>query len=52
MSNLRNMWLEGIQELEDARMNCTDDDKNNNEMDGIEMIDLCSISRCRINALS
>ena len=25
---------------------CTDDDENNNEMDGIEVIDLCSVSRC------
>ena len=33
MSNLRNMWSEGIQELENAHMGCTDDDENNNEMD-------------------
>ena len=52
MSNLRNMWLEGIKELENARMCCTDDDKNNNEMDGIEVIDLCSVSRCRNDAIS
>ena len=45
-SDLRNMWSEGIQELENARMRCTDDDENNNEMDGIEVIDLCSVSRC------
>ena len=44
MSNLQNMWSEGIQELENARMRCTDDDENNNEMDGIELIDLCSVS--------
>ena len=44
MSNLRNMWSEGIQELENVRMRCTDDDENNNEMDGIEVIDLCSVS--------
>ena len=52
MSNLWNMWSEGIQELENACMHCTDDDKNNNEMDGIEVIDLCSISRCRNDAIS
>ena len=52
MSNLRNMWSEGIQELENARMHCTDDDENNNEMDGIEVIDLCSISRCRNDTIS
>ena len=32
-SNLRNMWSEGIQELEDAHTRCTDDDENNNEME-------------------
>ena len=51
-SNLRNMWSEGIQELENAGMRCTDDDENNNEMDGIEVIDLCSVSRCRNDAIS
>ena len=52
MSNLRNMWSEGIQELENARMHCTDDDENNNEMDGIEVIDLCSVSRCGNDTIS
>ena len=52
MSNLRNMWSEGIQELENARMYCTEDDENNNEMDGIEVIDLCSVSRCRNDTIS
>ena len=33
-------------------MHCTDDDENNNEMDGIEVIDLCSVSRCRSDAIS
>ena len=44
-SDLQNMWSEGIQELENARMHCTDDDENNNEMDEIEVIDLCSVSQ-------
>ena len=52
MSNLRNMWSEGIQELENVRMRCTDDDENNNEMNGIEGIDLCSVSRSRNDAIS
>ena len=39
------MWSEGIQELENTRNHCTNDDKNNNEMEGIEVIDLCSVSR-------
>ena len=50
--NLRNMWSEGIQELENARTCCTDDDKNNNEMDEIEVIDLCSVSRCGNDTIS
>ena len=52
MSNLRNMWSEGIQELENACMHCTKDDKNNNEMIGIEVIDLCSITWCRNDVIS
>ena len=52
ISNLRNMWSEGIQELENAHMRCTDDNENNNEMDGIEVIDLCSVSWCRNDAIS
>ena len=52
MSNLQNMWSEGIQELENAHMHCTDNDENNNEIDGIEVIDLCSISQCTNDAKS
>ena len=33
-------------------MRCTDDDENNNEMDGIVVIDLCSVSWCRNDAIS
>ena len=51
-SNLRNMWSEGIQELENVHMRCTDDDENNNEMDEIEVIDLCSVSRCGNDMIS
>ena len=51
-SDLRNMWSEGIQELENARMHCTDDDENNNEMDGIEVIELCSVSQCGNDTIS
>ena len=51
-SDLQNMWSEGIQELENVRTRCTDDDENNNEMDGVEVIDLCSVSRCRNDAIS
>ena len=40
------MWSEGIQELENARSHCTNNNENNNEMEEIEVIDLCSVSRC------
>ena len=52
MSNLRNMWSEGIQELENTHIHCTDGDENNNEMKEIEVIDLCSVSRCRSDVIS
>ena len=51
-SNLQNMWSEGIQELENAHTRCTDDNENNNEMDGIEVIDLCSVSQCGNDTIS
>ena len=51
MSNLRNMWTEGIQELENAHTYCTNDDENNNEMDGVEVIDLCSVSQSKNDTL-
>ena len=44
-SDLWNMWLEGIQELENACIQCRYGDENNNDMDGVEVIDLCSVSR-------
>ena len=33
MSDLWNMWMEGIRELENMHMHCMNNDKNNNEMD-------------------
>ena len=45
MSDLRNMWTEGIRELENTHMHCTNNDENNNEMDGVEVIGLCSVSQ-------
>ena len=52
MSDLRNMWTEGIQELENSRMYCTNNDENNNEKDGVEVIDLCSVSQSKNDTLS
>ena len=47
MSDLRNMWTEGIRELENSRMYCTNNDENMNEMDRVEEIDLCSVSQSK-----
>ena len=33
-------------------MDCTENDKNNNEMDGVEEIDLCSVSQSKNDAFS
>ena len=52
MSDLRNMWAEGIQELENAHIHCTNNDENNNEMDGVEVIDLCSVSQSKNETFS
>ena len=52
MSDLWNMWMEGIQELENSRMYCTNNDENNNEMDGVDVIDLCSVSQSKNDTLS
>ena len=45
MSNLRNLWTEGIRELENASMHCTNNAENDAEMDGVEVIDLYSVSQ-------
>ena len=52
MSDLWNMWTEGIQELQNSHMYCTNNDENNNEMDRVEVIDLCSVSQSKNNTLS
>ena len=52
MSDLQNMWTEGMQELEDTHMHCINNDENNNEMDGVEVIDLCSVSQSKNDAFT
>ena len=52
MNDLWNMWMEGIQELENVHMHCTNNDENNNEMDGVEVIDLCSVSQSKNDTFS
>ena len=51
MSNLQNMWMDGIQELDNSRMYCTNNNKTNNEMDGVEVIDLCSVGQSKNDTL-
>ena len=50
MSDLWNMWMEQVRELEYTHMHCTNNDENNNEMDGVEVIDLCSVSQSKNEA--
>ena len=50
LSNLRNMWTEGIHKLENASMYCTNNAENDDEMDGVEVIDLCSVSQTKNEA--
>ena len=45
------MWTEGIRELENTHMHRTNNDENNNEMDGVEVIDLCSVHQSKNNVL-
>ena len=52
MSDLRNVWTKGIRELENPLMYCTNNDENNIEMDGVEVIDLCSVSQSKNDTLS
>ena len=39
------MWTEGIHDLENASMHCTNSAEDDAEMDGVEVIDLCSVSQ-------
>ena len=45
LSNLRNTWTEGIREMENVSMYCTNNAKNVAKMDGVEVINLCSVSQ-------
>ena len=45
MNDLRNMWTEGIRELENTHIHCMNNDENNNEMKGVEVIYLCSVNQ-------
>ena len=45
LSNLQNMWMEGIHELENTSMYCTNNTENDDGMDGVEVIDMCSVGQ-------
>ena len=45
LSNLWNMWTEGIHELENTSMYCTNNTEDDDEMDGVEVIYMCSVSQ-------
>ena len=47
LSSLWNMWMEGIHELENASMFCTNNAELNDVMDGVEVIDLCRVSQTK-----
>ena len=50
LSNLQKMWTEGIHELEDASIYCTENAENDDEMDRAEVIDLCSVNQTKNEA--
>ena len=47
LTDLWKMWKEGIHELENASMYCTENSEINNEMNGVEVIDLCTVSQTK-----
>ena len=50
LSNLQKMWMEGIHKLENTSMYCTENAENDDEMDRVEVIDLCSVSQTKNEA--
>ena len=47
LTDLWRRWNEGIHEQKDVSMYSTEKCKINNEMDGVEVIDLCSASQTK-----
>ena len=47
LTDLRRRWNEGIHKQKDVSMYCTENSKINNEMDRVEVIDLCSASQTK-----
>ena len=50
LTNLHKMWKEGIHELENASMYCTENGAIADEMNGAEVIDLCSVGQTKNDA--
>ena len=50
LTDLRKMWTEVIHELENASMYCTENSGVIDEMDGVEVLDLCSVSQTKNDA--
>ena len=50
LTNLWKMWTEQIHELENASMYCTENGEIDDEMDGVEVIDLCSVRQTKTDA--
>ena len=47
LTNLWRKWDERIHEQKDLYMHCTENSEINNEMEGVEVIDLCSVSQTK-----
>ena len=50
LTDLQKMWTEGMHELKNASMYCTENSEIADEMDGVEVIDLCSVSQTKNDA--
>ena len=47
LTNLQRRWNEGIHEQKDISIYCTENSEINNEMEEVEVIDLCSASQTK-----
>ena len=50
LTDLQKMWTEGIHELENASMHCTENGEIIDEMHGVEVIVLCSVNQTKNDA--
>ena len=47
LTSLWRMWNAGIHKQENGSLYCTENSKNNNKLDGVEVVDLCSVSQTK-----